>query len=302
MATIILLAPNWRPKFANIGRKQNIGGVGFGCLVMIFFFWVIISFIAGLYGFIAVVMLSLVILTTLMIFARNLDFQKVQTDIQRYHKIHPIEQMVDGKAFVKTPDNGVELTPKISSLNDKAIIVPKLDEELFLAPEQILIVERDEMVDMLIRNRFHLETKTVVVSQSGYPTAVFEACPQFVKNNPKMPVQVLHDASVNSFGLLNRIRRDPKWQFARDNLVDIGLTEKHLGDKILRPWFPKTKDKKVIFSKDYKKMLQQGRSFPIDGLPPKLLLSQLSAAVVAGVLTLAIAESFLAASHEVSYG
>ena len=52
------------------------------------------------------------------------------------------------------------------------------------APERILVVERDDLVDMLIRNRFHLTAKAVVVSRTGYPERVFAACGIFCATIP----------------------------------------------------------------------------------------------------------------------
>ncbi len=292
-------------------RNHNIGGVIFiGCsLIFVMIFLGVILTAAGFSWFMVVVVLPLMIFPI-----RSKDriaFKDVQASIQRYHKIHPIEQMVNGKAFVETPDNPIQLKQKISSLDfsldnpaaiDTQTVEPTQQEDWFLAPEHILIVERDDIVDMLIRNRFHLETKTLVVSFSGYPTSAFKACPGFIKNNPNMSVQVLHDASVNSFGFIHKIRGDAKWRFARENLVDLGLSRESLADKsLLRPWLPGANGDKLIFSKNFNKMLREGRSFPIDSLPPKPLLNQLSAAVVAGALTFAVAETFLELSHD-NYG
>jgi DNA-directed RNA polymerase subunit RPC12/RpoP len=288
-------------------RKQKIGPIGFVIIVMIF--WSIISAISEFSWFMAVAIFSFVVLPLTIFWAirrkNRIAFKDVQASIQNYHKIHPIEQMVNGKAFVETPDNPIQSKPKISSLDfslDNPAAIDTQQQEWFLAPEHILIVERDDIVDMLIRNRFHLETKTLVVSFSGYPTSAFKACPGFIKNNPNMSVQVLHDASVNSFGFIHKIRGDAKWRFARENLVDLGLSRKSLADKSeLRPWLSGANSDKVIFSKDFNKMLREGRSFPIDSLPPKPLLNQLSAAVVAGALTFAVAETFLELSHD-NYG
>jgi len=286
-------------------RKQKVGLITFAFIV--FIIWAIISAILDLNIFIAVAILCPVLFFTIKAgikYQTRIPFNEAQAGIQRYHKIYPIKQLVNGKAFVKTPGNPIQSKLKISSLDfsldNKAIT---LEEELFLAPERILIVERDDMVDMLIRNRFHLETKTLVVSQSGYPTAAFEACPGFINNNPNMPVQVLHDASVKSFGLIQKIRGGVKWQFARNNLVDLGFSRQNLAQKSeLRPWLPGANSDKVIFSKDFHKMLRDGRRFPIDSLSPKPLFSLLTAAVVGGMLTLAVTETMIGISQETSYG
>ena len=150
------------------------------------------------------------------------------------------------------------------------------------------MVERDDLVDMLIRNRFHLSHKTAVVSRSGYPERVFATCREFLKNHPDTPVQVLHDASTSGFGLTAQLAADPKWEFARQRLIDLGISRATLDGGSSLPWLPPDNSRRDgALSTDPTKMLRAGRRVPVDYIGPKPLLNLLGAAVVGGALLLA---------------
>ncbi len=284
-------------------RKKKMGPILLVSIV--FFIWLVIAVVFELDVFISVVIFCLLLplLILLGIYLKNkaLSLRKAKAAIQRYHSVHPIEPLVNGKAFSSPPDkpqqtviSKTDISNRIqnvaSQVESQAFLkmqTPTTLKKLPFAPERLLIVERKDIVDMLIRNRFHQNTKTVVVSQSGYPASVFKACHQFLKRNPNMPVQVLHEASIRAFGMIDRLRNDAKWQFARENLVELGLSRESLAEKKYRlPWLSETKNEPLIFSKNHKKMLSEGRKLPVDYVSPKPLLNTLSVALVSGVLLL----------------
>ena len=125
--------------------------------------------------------------------------------LQRYRQAHPIAELADGQAFLQQPP------------------VENLEDARY-APERILVVERDDLVDMLVRNRFHANHKTAVISRSGYPRRVVEACRHFLRQHPDIPVQLLHDASLKGFNLKAQLEADARWPLAGQRLVDIGLS------------------------------------------------------------------------------
>lgn len=198
----------------------------------------------------------------------RLPFHKARGLVDRYHQAHPITALADGQAFRQ------QATP--------------IDlESPQYAPERILVVERDDLVDMLVRNRFHLNHKTAVVSRSGYPERVFAACREFLRNHPDTPVQVLHDASLPGFGLTAQLAADPKWQFARQRLTDLGISRAALDGGSSLPWLPPDASRRSgTLSADPAKMLRAGRRVPVDYIGPKPLLNLLGAAVVGGALLL----------------
>ena len=211
--------------------------------------------------------------------------------IYRYHGTHPIAGLADGQAFLHTTETELR--------------------EFQYAPERILVVERDDLVDMLIRNRFHLNHKTVVIGCSGYPEYVFAACQEFLKIHPNASVQVLHDASLDGFDLTKQLMADPKWEFAHQRLTDLGISRAMLKKASSFPWLPSEElcrcysgssdnaflemilpDKSRLsgtMSADHIRMLDAGRRMPVDYVGPKQLMNLLGAAMTTGSLALVAA-------------
>lgn len=200
---------------------------------------------------------------------RHFPYYKARALVDRYHQVHPIVALADGQAFRQQ-------TPMVDP------------QELQYAPERILIVEHDTLVDLLVRNRFHLQHKIAVISRWGYPVRVFAACQEFLKNHPSTPVQVLHDASLAGFSLTAQLATDPQWAFASQRLTDLGISQAALGRGATLPWLPPDATRRNgSFSADASKMLRAGCRVPIDYLRPKPMMNLLGAAVVSGTLLLA---------------
>ena len=199
--------------------------------------------------------------------SRSLPLKKAGALLKKYREAHPIPELADGRAFVG----------RSADLDD---------QDFYYAPERILVVEWDELADWLIRNRFHLSAKAVVVSRAGYPAPIFAACQGFLARHPATPVQVLHDASLSGFALSAQLAADPQWRFARDRLVDLGLSRPALDGKTRLPWLPRSTAANGTLSSDHDAMLRDGRRVPVDCAPPKPLLGLLATAVVAGTLVL----------------
>jgi hypothetical protein len=269
-------------------RKKNLGAVGCSIIALV------VSVIGGLIVFgMWSWMGGIIILAILMPLAlwlgqrekRKLSFNKAREIINRYHQAHPINELADGAAFRQQP--------------------PTLDfQDPHYAPERILVVERDDLVDMLIRNRFHLTAKAAVVSRTGYPARVFTACREFLRNHPSTPVQVLHDASAQGFALTTQLASDAQWRFARQRLVDLGISRTALENRSALPWLPSGQSRRDgAFGGNATKRLRTGCRVPLDYVGPKPMMNLLSAAVVAG--TLLLAPEILNASGaeiEIDYG
>jgi hypothetical protein len=217
--------------------------------------------------------------------ATVLPFHKACALIDRYHQAHPIAGLADGKAFARQD-------------------APLDSQDLYYAPERILVVERDELVDLLVRNRFHLTAKTAVISRSGYPAHLLAACREFLRRHPQTPVQLLHDASSLGFGLAAQLAADPHWPLAPHPLVDLGIAKEALDKNARLPWLPALPNKPGVLSADHSRMLRAGGRIPVDYLGPKPLLSLLSAAVIGGALLLVARDALgsLEMGVEVDYG
>jgi hypothetical protein len=263
------------------GKQQLIGGVIFVTIIALGLFFVI-----GHWG------ISLIALAVGALFALGmsqwrktaLPFHTACALIRRYHQAHPISALADGMAF-QQQTAAVDL------------------QDLNYAPERILVVERDELVDLLIRNRFHLTTKTAVLSRTGYPTWVLSACQNFLRQHPNTPVQLLHDASLRGFHWHAQLTADPHWILAGHRLMDLGLSSAALHNNSRLPWLPVNDHVKGgVLSAQHPKMLSLGHRLPVDCVGPKSLLNLLSAAVISGTLTLAAADALGEIGVEVDYG
>ncbi|MCP5197572.1 MAG: hypothetical protein H6974_12450 [Gammaproteobacteria bacterium] len=259
-------------EICRLWRKKTLGPVGCGIIALV------LSVIAGLIAFdqwhwlVGVLLLAIVLPLAVWLGQRGknkLSFSKARGIIDRYHQAHPIDGLADGMAFRRQ-------TP-VADFQDP-----------HYAPERILLVERDDLVDMLIRNRFHLTAKAAVVSRTGYPNQVFAACREFLRHHPSTPVQVVHDASNAGFALTAQLAADSKWQFARQQLVDLGISRTALEGNRTLPWLPADQSSRDgAFGGDTTKRLRIGCRIPVDYVGPKPMLNLLGAAVVAGALLLA---------------
>ncbi|MCP5449282.1 MAG: hypothetical protein H6972_01635 [Gammaproteobacteria bacterium] len=201
-------------------RKKALGPVGCGVIALI------VSAIAGLFAFSnwswwgGALILAVLLPLAIWLGQREkgkLPFEKARKIVDQYHQAHPIQALADGTAFRRQA-------------------APLDLQDPHYAPERILVVERDDLVDMLIRNRFHLTAKAVVVSRTGYPEPVFAACREFLRNHPNTPVQLVHDASTQGFALAAQLADESKWRFARERLSDIGISRAALQHGATLPW------------------------------------------------------------------
>jgi len=259
-------------EICRLWRKKTLGPVGCSVITLI------VSVIAGLIAFNkwswfgGILILAVLLPLAIWLGQRGkskLPFNKACKIVKRYHQTHPINQLADGTAFRRQ--------------------APVADfQDPHYAPERILVVERDDLVDMLIRNRFHLTAKAAVVSRTGYPEWVFTACQEFLRNHPDTPVQVIHDGSNAGFALTGQLAADPKWRFAHARLVDLGISRSALNSAASLPWLPTQPTRHDgVFGGNVTKMLRATYRTPVDYVGPKPMMNLLSAAVVAGALLLA---------------
>ncbi|MBT3223954.1 MAG: hypothetical protein HN348_33215, partial [Proteobacteria bacterium] len=89
--------------------------------------------------------------------------------------------------------------------------------------ERIIVVDRDLLVDFLVRNGFHAEQRALVISQTGYPEYLLPLTRQLLADDPDLKVYVLHDASAAGETMARHI-----------NSLDIGVLEHQVIDLGLR--------------------------------------------------------------------
>jgi hypothetical protein len=209
--------------------------------------------------------------------------------IETYHGMHPIEKLVAGKQMQREA-------------------IDEFNKEIFQhAPEGILIVERDDIAEMLILNRFYFENKALVVSENKYPKPMFEAYRQFLDQHPDIPVVIIHDASTHGSGMRRRLMNDKQWHLEGKNVKDLGLLPQDV-DRMKHPiWIPGTlsasgKSPKVADGKGKSSAanIEQGLVMPVDIAPPAAMMGSLGLATMMGAALLS--EELLAAQREAAAG
>lgn len=202
-------------------------------------------------------------------FFNRVSHDEIDRAIRDYRKYHLLPKMATGRGF-------------------RGSRGPRLDEELFdYAPERILIVEHDDLVDMLIHNRFPFENKTLVVGAGKYPEQAFQACQGFLARHPDIPVYIIHDVSLAGMGLQNKLISDAFWNLKGKNVQDLGLHSPAL-QRIKQPvWIPKTNGKaKAANLTNVRANIRLGFRLPVDYVPPVAMQGMLAVAVAGGVTLL----------------
>lgn len=90
--------------------------------------------------------------------------------------------------------------------------------------ERILIVERDELVDLFVLNGWHSENRALVVSMSGYPDYITERVSELLDESPDLPVFVLHDSTFQGVDSAEWLQESDVFDLADRQLIDMGLT------------------------------------------------------------------------------
>jgi hypothetical protein len=247
--------------------KKKVG------VLLIVLFSVVLAIVAakpiGIWLSVVIALAGIGGLIALLLWRPEAKYDELARVINHYRSLHPIANMVDGTRFK------VERTKE------------ELKKELFdYAPERILIVQNDQMVDMLVMNRFHFENKTIIVSANKYPEHVFNACQKFLAKKPDIQVELLHDASLEGVKLKSRLLADKSWNLEGKNVVDLGLSTQDVANVKDPIWLPGRKTAAPLTgspSGAAEDKINQGMRFPADFAPPSLMMGILTAAAIGGL-------------------
>ena len=91
--------------------------------------------------------------------------------------------------------------------------------------EQILIVNRDILVDMFVLNNRHAELRMLVVAESGYPDYISSQVNRLLADRPDLPIRLLHDTSISSTDMQTRLAKLEWLDVADHPVTDLGLKE-----------------------------------------------------------------------------
>jgi hypothetical protein len=93
--------------------------------------------------------------------------------------------------------------------------------------DRAVITDRRETADLLLANNFHFENNCAVLTIDGYPESAFDVVRAMLKNNPKLSVFVLHDATLRGQSLARELVRN-QWFQPTARIVDVGLGVRHM--------------------------------------------------------------------------
>lgn len=90
--------------------------------------------------------------------------------------------------------------------------------------ERILIVERDLLVDLFVRNEEHAEHRMLVMAESGYPQYLLPLAQRLLAQRSDLPVFLLHDATTWGREMPARVQREQRFPLRAHPLIDLGFT------------------------------------------------------------------------------
>lgn len=132
--------------------------------------------------------------------------------------------------------------------------------------ERILIVERDELVDLLVLNDFAARERALILSQNGYPAYLEDRLRDILESQPGVPIFVLHDATPKGMNMAELLSaRLPQLSAHRDRIVDLGITVEDVRK------IPALKKCRSIYGTE---------RLPVDVLPAGILASLAAAAML----------------------
>ncbi len=89
--------------------------------------------------------------------------------------------------------------------------------------ERILIVERDILVDLLVKNGVHAEQRMLVLAESGYPKYLLPVAQRLLTEQPQVPIFLLHDATTHGVAMNDRIAGNKMLPLAGHTITDLGM-------------------------------------------------------------------------------
>lgn len=220
-----------------------LGVIGCGAFAAVSAFWFEIA-APAIFGIIGMVISLIVLLYA--IFKTPPDPATLNEFVRRWTKSRgPIEKLISQPQLDLPPPEYPE-----SDLFDYGV-------------ERVLIVQRDLLVDLLVRNGFHAEQRALILSATGYPRSLLPHAETLLSESPDLPVFLLHDADTREMPLAEPVRR----LIQGHPVCDLGLFPEDVKRiRGLRPTGPE----------------RLGYQVPVDYLPPHAMVGMLAPALLAG--------------------
>lgn len=89
--------------------------------------------------------------------------------------------------------------------------------------ERLLIVEREILVDLFVKNGLHAEHRMLVISESGYPEYLMPLAARLLEEQPDLPVFLLHDATSHGAAMEHRVQAAGLLSLDGHAVTDLGM-------------------------------------------------------------------------------
>lgn len=89
--------------------------------------------------------------------------------------------------------------------------------------ECLIVVERDLLVDLLLKNGAHTDLNALIIAESGYPAPLADEARRVLAERPDLKVIAVHDATPDGVAMLSRLKKNPALPLADAEVVDAGL-------------------------------------------------------------------------------
>jgi hypothetical protein len=106
---------------------------------------------------------------------------------------------------------------------------------------------------------------------------------RFLEKKPDIPIQVMHDASLEGERLVASLKANKSWNLADKNVTDLGVFLADVENVKDAVWLPGRTTVGTGGGKTAQELAQQGMRVPVDSAPPNLLLGAMGLAVVSAL-------------------
>jgi hypothetical protein len=89
--------------------------------------------------------------------------------------------------------------------------------------ECVVIAQRDELVDLLLKNGAHSALSALIVSEHGYPAALAHQARSLLEARRDLKVIAVHDATPEGVAMPLRLQKSDLFPLAERSLLDAGL-------------------------------------------------------------------------------
>lgn len=134
------------------------------------------------------------------------DREKLFTALDKYQsKYGKFEKLIDSPQLDSAPENNFE-----PDLFDYGV-------------ERVLIVQRPIIVDLLVLNKVHVQTRSLIMGAEGYPKYLVDNLNRILEDSPSLPVFFLHDSTPAGIAWVEQQLNSPQFNNGTRNLIDMGI-------------------------------------------------------------------------------